>query len=353
MRAPSSAPRSIAIIVLFSAYARTRASLDVKAPSRNTGSKNRLTVAIGTTMSWRLQARLNPATMRSRSDAAASIGTRSLSCRLTPHAPTSARSATASSGGRASRTTSPNGSRPRLPTVQRPKENLSSGRGANASGMVDSAAMANRLQTVPESLAAVIGAVLWVAVLLRPGQAAVQTPAGTPEQLQAGQRVFAAQCGFCHGRDAMGGETGPNLTRSTLLRDDASGDALRALLREGRTDKGMPAFRLSDADTTAISAFIRDQKTKSESPGARRTVDPDDLLSGNADRGRTYFNGTGRCATCHSPTGDLAGVATRRQGLELLQRMLYPSKSSTATVTVTPRAGEPVSGTLAYRDEFT
>jgi len=219
--------------------------------------------------------------------------------------------------------------------------------------MVDSAAMANRLQTVPESLAPVIGVVVFVAVLLQPGQAASQTPAATPEQLQAGQRVFAAQCGFCHGRDAMGGETGPNLTRSTLLRDDASGDALRALLREGRTDKGMPAFRLSDADTTAISAFVRDQKTKSESPGARRTVDPDDLQSGNADRGRTYFNGAGRCGTCHSPTGDLAGVATRRQGLELLQRMLYPSKSSTATVTVTPRAGEPVTGALAYRDEFT
>jgi cytochrome c oxidase cbb3-type subunit III len=219
--------------------------------------------------------------------------------------------------------------------------------------MVDSAAMANRLQTVPESLAPVIVLGLFVAVLLRPAQAAVQTPTATPEQLQAGQRVFVAQCGFCHGRDAMGGETGPNLTRSALLRDDAGGDALRAILREGRVDKGMPVFRLSDADTTAIGAFIRDQRTKSESPGARRTVDPDDLRSGNAERGRAYFNGAGRCATCHSSTGDLAGVATRRQGLELLQRMLYPSKSGAATVTVTPRTGDPVTGALAYRDEFT
>jgi hypothetical protein len=48
--APSSAPRSIARSVFCSAYARTRGSFAVNAPSRNTGSKKRFTVAIGTTM---------------------------------------------------------------------------------------------------------------------------------------------------------------------------------------------------------------------------------------------------------------------------------------------------------------
>ena len=217
--------------------------------------------------------------------------------------------------------------------------------------------MANRVQTVPESRAALITVVSsfsWCAVfvvLSTPVAGGQQAP--TAEQLQAGQRVFVAQCGFCHGRDAMGGETGPNLTRSALVRDDTTGDRIRALLREGRTDKGMPAFRLSDADVTAMIAFIHDQKTKSESPGARRSVDPSDLQTGDAARGRAYFNGTGRCATCHSATGDLAGVANRLQGLELLQRMLYPSKSRAATVSVTQRGGETVTGTLASRDEFT
>jgi len=209
--------------------------------------------------------------------------------------------------------------------------------------MVDSAAMANRLQNLTESLAVVL-------LLYPAGQA---PPAATPEQLQAGQRVFGGQCGFCHGRDAMGGETGPNLTRSPMLRDDPSGDRVRALLREGRADKGMPAFRLSDADVTSIIAFIRNQGTKAASPGARRSVDVADLQTGDAGRGRDYFNATGRCASCHSPTGDLAGVAKRFQGLELLQRTLYPSKSRAATVSVTLRSGETVKGALAYRDEFT
>ena len=144
----------------------------------------------------------------------------------------------------------------------------------------------------------------------------------SPEQLQAGQRAFAAQCGFCHGRDAMGGETGPNLTRSAIVADDVGGDKIGPVIRDGRADKGMPPFRLSDADLAAIVAFIHDQKIKSESPGARRSVNAADLQTGNADAGRQYFNGAGRCATCHSPTGDLAGVAKRLQGLELLQRML-------------------------------
>jgi len=201
--------------------------------------------------------------------------------------------------------------------------------------------MANRLQNVTESLA--------VVVLLH-GGAHAQAPA-TTEQLQTGQRVFTAQCGFCHGRDAMGGETGPSLVKSPLVRDDASGDRIRAVLRDGRVDKGMPAFRLTDPETAAIIAFIRDQRTRSD--GGRRSVDIADLRSGNAERGRSYFNGAGRCATCHSSTGDLAGVANRLQGLELLQRMLYPSKSRAAKVTVTSRGGETVAGALAYRDEFT
>ncbi len=151
----------------------------------------------------------------------------------------------------------------------------------------------------------------------------------------------------------MGGETGPNLTRSTMVRDDAGGDRIRSLLREGRADKGMPAFRLTDADVLAVIAFIREQRAKADSPGARRSVDAADLQTGDAERGRAYFNGAGRCATCHSPTGDLADVAKRLQGLELLQRMLYPTKSKAATASVTTATGETLTGTLAYRDEFT
>jgi cytochrome c oxidase cbb3-type subunit 3 len=191
-------------------------------------------------------------------------------------------------------------------------------------------------------------------------------PAATPqsypqEQVQAGQRLFVSQCGFCHGRDAAGGETGPDLTRSALVAQDVRGDKIGPAVREGRVDKGMPAFRLGDPDVAAVVAFIHDQKDRAASRvGGRRSVDLADLQTGSAGAGERYFNGAGGCSKCHSPAGDLAGVATRTQGLDLLQRMLYPAKArngrpaeARATVAVTLPSGETVSGALVYRDEFT
>jgi cytochrome c oxidase cbb3-type subunit 3 len=81
-------------------------------------------------------------------------------------------------------------------------------------------------------------------------------------------------------------------------------------------------------------------------------VDVADLQTGNADAGKMYFNGAGGCAKCHSATGDLAGIASRYQGLQLEERMLYP-RGAKSTVTVTLPSGQIVTGTLAYRDEFT
>ena len=168
-----------------------------------------------------------------------------------------------------------------------------------------------------------------------------------------GGELFQQNCAFCHGRDAAGGETGPDLTRSKLVADDKNGDLIGPVIHNGRTDKGMPAFALPDPDVTAVVAFIHNQKTKSETQkGGRRGVDVSDLQTGNADAGKQYFEGAGKCSTCHSASGDLAGVATRFKGLQLEQRMLFP-RNVLAKVTVRLASGQTVTGTLAYRDEFT
>jgi cytochrome c oxidase cbb3-type subunit III len=181
-----------------------------------------------------------------------------------------------------------------------------------------------------------------------------------PEQIRAGAPLFAAQCGFCHGRDATGGQTGPDLTRSALVAEDVRGDKIGPVIRSGRPDKGMPPFTLSDADITALVAFIHGQKSKSDlQQGGRRGVDVEDLQTGDAKAGQAFFNGAGGCTRCHSPSGDLADVAARLKGLDLLQRMLYPSGRGGGAATtpvkavVTLPSGETVTGRLAYRDEFT
>jgi cytochrome c oxidase cbb3-type subunit 3 len=75
------------------------------------------------------------------------------------------------------------------------------------------------------------------------------------------------------------------------------------------------------------------------------------LLTGNAAAGKTYFFGAGHCDTCHSPTGDLAGVAKKYTPINLEARFLYPG-GGRRSVTVTTPSGEKVSGTLAHLDEF-
>ena len=170
---------------------------------------------------------------------------------------------------------------------------------------------------------------------------------------ERGGPVFLQQCAFCHGRDAGGGEDGPDLTRSKLVATDVGGDLIAPVIREGRPEKGMPRFSLPEGEVGALVAFIHDQKTKAEAlVGKRRGVDAADLQTGNVEAGKSYFNGAGRCSTCHSPTGDLAGVAKRFEGLKLEQQMLYP-KGAKSKITVTLASGEKITGELAYQDEFT
>ena len=174
-----------------------------------------------------------------------------------------------------------------------------------------------------------------------------------PAQVASGQALFEQRCAFCHGRDAAGGETGPDLTGSKLVADDVKGDKIGPVVRNGRPDKGMPAFNLSDSEMAAVAAFIHNAKEKAATQqGGRRGVSVSDLQSGNVEEGKTYFNGAGRCASCHSPTGDLAGIANRFQGLRLEERMLYP-RGAQATATVTLPSGETYTGKVNYRDEFT
>ena len=185
-------------------------------------------------------------------------------------------------------------------------------------------------------------------------QTAGGTKAGETSGLaEAGRSLFHQNCAFCHGRDAMGGETGPDLTQSNLVLNDTTGEKIAAVIHEGRPNNKMPSFNFSNQEIRGIIAFIRMREAEARAhPGGRRGVSVEDLQTGNAEAGKRYFEGTGGCTKCHSPAGDLAGVANRFRGLQLEQRMLYP-RDAKSTVTVTTRSGEKISGTLAYHDEFT
>jgi cbb3-type cytochrome c oxidase subunit III len=175
-----------------------------------------------------------------------------------------------------------------------------------------------------------------------------------PAKLSAsGEALFQQNCAFCHGRDAMGGESGPDLTQSKLVRSDTTGEKIAAVVRGGRPAKKMPAFSFNNQEISSLVAFIHEREAAAAAhPGGRRGVAVADLQTGNVEAGKQYFNGTGGCEKCHSPQGDLAGIATRYEGLQLEERMLYP-EGAKSKLTVTLTSGEKISGTLAYLDEFT
>lgn len=176
----------------------------------------------------------------------------------------------------------------------------------------------------------------------------------TKEQAENGGGLFLQNCAFCHGKDAGGGESGPDLTRSKLVSSDKNGEAISSVVHNGRAEKGMPRFTLPDADVMSLVAYVHSQQDAAMSQtGTRKGVDVADLQTGNVEAGKQYFNGAGGCAGCHSPEKDLSGIATKYSGLQLEQQMLMPRNAASANVTVTQANGTKLNGHLIYQDEFT
>ena len=195
----------------------------------------------------------------------------------------------------------------------------------------------------------------------RPIPAAAVRQTATDAVIAAGAVRFAADCGFCHGRDATGGAGGADLTRSTLVAADTDGGQISGVVRNGLPDLGMPPFTGMSADElNAIVAFLHDRQANAATlEGGRRSVLAEDLRTGNAGAGRRYFED--QCVACHSASGDLAGIGSRYEGLTLLRRMLYPGSEGRGagdppalpTVTLTTPEGVTISAPLEYQDEFT
>jgi cytochrome c oxidase cbb3-type subunit III len=175
-----------------------------------------------------------------------------------------------------------------------------------------------------------------------------------PAAVERGQKTFSANCGFCHGTNAQGGDTGPDLVRSPLALDDERGDKIGPVILEGRANKGMPAFHLPAEQIQDIAAFLRSRQQAAIDRNAYTILN---VVTGDRQKGREYFNGAGRCNTCHSPTGDLAGIAKKYDAVTLQSRFLYPRTRPgdgqvRTQVTVTLASGQTFAGTLDYLDDF-
>jgi len=155
-----------------------------------------------------------------------------------------------------------------------------------------------------------------------------------------------------------------DLTRSTLVQTDEEGKQLGEFLALGRPDKGMPKFDLPRAEVSDLAAFLHSAIYLNSN---RRLYKILDIVVGDAKAGETYFNGAGRCSTCHSPTGDLKSVGAKYEPATLQGRLLLPRGRDRAAgspsvplyteptglkVSVTLPSGETLSGGLVRLTDF-
>ena len=218
-----------------------------------------------------------------------------------------------------------------------------------------------------------------------PAQPAVWQIPRTPPVDQAahdrGRALWASECIDCHGSQARGSDTGPNIIRTKTVNYDrsaqAAGSVLGPFLKAGHpTQSKKPSASLTDEDVIGLANFLRQRVNDTMRGSPLFTVG--DIVVGDAKAGEAYFRGAGRCATCHTDTErNLAGIATRIPvPVDLQQRMLFPGGGgrgrgrggrgapggpagaavpvdrNAVTVSITPAAGAAVSGVLVEESDF-
>ena len=190
-------------------------------------------------------------------------------------------------------------------------------------------------------------------------------PVVDPAAADRGRKVWASECIDCHGTQARGGDKGPNLVRSVIVLRDRYGSQIGPFLKKGhKLQSGTPSANLTDAQIQDLAHFLR-QKVNDGLRGSP-LFQVQNILTGDPKAGAAYFNGDGKCTTCHSPTGNLAGIGGRLEPVDIQQRFLFPATGrggrgrgapagpnpNAVRVTVTPASGTPVTGVLVQMDDF-
>jgi putative heme-binding domain-containing protein len=197
---------------------------------------------------------------------------------------------------------------------------------------------------------------LWLAACVvtfvaQPASAGQQDHQYSSTDVEAGSRVYTAQCSLCHGPngDLM---SGIDLRRGRFRRA-VSDDDLARVITTGVPDAGMPAFPLQATEVTSLIAFIRSGFDISGVP----------VKIGDPGRGKTLFSGKAACASCHRVNGtgprtapDLSDIGASRTPAALQRSLLDPSSAMwpiNRPVRITTRDGKTYRGRRLNEDTYT
>jgi len=187
-------------------------------------------------------------------------------------------------------------------------------------------------------------------------------------QIERGKTLYGIHCAICHGSDLRGGDMGgPNLLRSQVALSDLKGELILPIIHGSRQAGGMPAIAIIDDDGLAVAAYIRSVLETIGVQGKPPSVgrEAPSILVGSAREGQAYF--AAKCASCHSATGDLQGVAAKFPDPKDLQtwwvrggerRRYRPDDNPAApdpravTASIWAAGGARVDGRLLHVDDF-
>jgi len=172
-------------------------------------------------------------------------------------------------------------------------------------------------------------------------------------EILRGSQIYTNTCAVCHGL------TGNALVAVDLarnrFRNAVTDEDLGRVVRSGIPGLGMPSFSLTDADLSAVIAFIRSGLgTSSPVPTAR---------IGDAARGRMVFEEKGGCLSCHRVgeqgsrvAPDLTTIGSSRTAAALYLSLIDPTSAMlpiNRPVRVVTSDGDIISGRRLNEDTYT
>jgi cytochrome c oxidase cbb3-type subunit III len=189
-----------------------------------------------------------------------------------------------------------------------------------------------------------------------------------PAAADRGRTLYAAECVDCHGPTARGSETGANLVRSNVVLKDHAGSELGPFLRKGHPLQSKKSSADLTSDQVAdLSHFL----TQRVDDALKRSPTGINKVTGDVAAGKAFFNGDGKCGTCHALTEGspltLFGISAKfPDSVNLQQAMLFPgggrggrgggggaaTSGSAVTITVTPPGEPAVTGAIVQLDDF-
>jgi cytochrome c oxidase cbb3-type subunit 3 len=142
-------------------------------------------------------------------------------------------------------------------------------------------------------------------------------PLASQDVLIRGKALYNSTCGSCHASDVRGVPgKGNNLLRSGVVLSDKAGELIADAVA-----KHNPKINLVEADNLAISEYLHSIEATTGAQGSPPGRNPMgielNVLVGDAKAGEAYF--AKACASCHSVTGDMKGIASKYADAKALQ----------------------------------